>query len=257
MLINNPVGLFALSKREITRFLSVATQTLIPPLISCALFIGIFGLALGKRIDLSDSGISYITFIIPGLMTMQAITSSYENASSSLFISRWHNHIQEVLLSPLSYFEMVLGILIGSLSRALIVITSVYIMSLFFNPIAISHPFLLIYFILVIPIIFSCCGMLAALWAEDFNMLTLWNTYIIMPCTFLGGVFHPIYLIPEQFQFFTRLNPIYYLVSGMRYSLTGSADAPILTSVIFSFVLMIGIFSLTVYLFKIGYKLRS
>ncbi len=257
MLINNPIGILALCKREIMRFLSVATQTLFPPMISSTLFICIFGLALGKRIDLSESGITYLAFIIPGLMTMNAITSSYENASSSLFISRWHNHVQEILLSPLSYFEMVLGVLVGSLVRSLLVVSAVLTISLIFNPMPISHPFLMIYFMIIIPIIFSCAGMLAALWAEDFNMLTMWNTYLIMPCTFLGGVFHPIHLIPKQFQFFTKLNPMYYLVSGMRYSVIGVSDAPIIYSIIISLVLALSIFLVTVYLFKIGYKLRT
>ena len=257
MLINNPTGLIALSKREITRFLSVATQTLIPPLISTTLFLSIFGLTLGKRIDLSEAGITYLAFIIPGLMTMQAITSSYENASSSLFISRWHNHVQEVLLSPLSYFEMVLGILIGSLTRSAIVITSVLIVSRFFNPMPISHPFVVLYFAIFIPIIFSCCGMLAALWAEDFNMLTMWNTYIIMPCTFLGGVFHPMNLIPEKIRFFTQFNPMYYLVSGMRYGVIGVSDASIVRCMTVAGILAVSVFCLVVYLFKIGYKLRT
>ncbi len=257
MLINNPIGIWALSKREIMRFLSVATQTLFPPMISTILFICIFGLALGKRIGLGAEGITYLSFLIPGLMTLQLITSSYENASSSLFISRWHNHIQEALLSPLSYFEMVLGILIGSLVRSLLVVSGVLAISLVFNPMRIEHPILMIYFIFIIPIIFSCAGMLAALWAEDFNMLTVWNTYLIMPCTFLGGVFHPIELIPAKFRFFTKLNPIYYLVNGMRYSVVGVSDSPIYYSIIVSFFLALFAFLFTVYLFRIGYKLRT
>jgi len=257
MIINNPTGLIALSKREIMRFLAVSTQTLIPPLISTTLFLSIFGLALGKRIDLSETGITYLAFIIPGLMTMQAITSSYENASSSLFISRWHNHVQEVLLSPLSYFEMVLGILIGSMARATIVITSVLVISLIFHPMPIAHPFVVLYFSIFIPILFSCCGMVAALWAEDFNMLTIWNTYIIMPCTFLGGVFHPMNLIPEKVRFFAQFNPMYYLVSGMRYGVIGISDASITLCMAVAGILAIGVFCLVVYLFKIGYKLRT
>lgn len=257
MLINNPNGLIALTKREIMRFISVSSQTLVPPLVSTALFICIFGLALGRQINLEHANVSYLAFLIPGLITMQAITSSYENASSSLFIARWHNHIQEVLLSPLSYFEMVLGILIGSVTRSLLVITGVLVISSFFHPMHVQHPLLFLYFALIIPVIFSSCGMLAALWAEDFNMLTIWNTYIIMPCTFLGGVFHPVHLIPKKFQIFTRFNPFYYLVDGLRFSILGLSDANIYLSIAISFFLALTFFSLTVYLFKIGYKLRT
>src|SRR3989338_9126574 len=120
-MINNPIGCLSLSKREILRFFSVASQTVFPPLVSSTLFMYIFGMAIGSRLDFSSLGLSYFGFIVPGLMTMHLIASSYENTSSSLFIARWHNHIQEVLLSPLSYFEMVLGLLAGGVARGAIV----------------------------------------------------------------------------------------------------------------------------------------
>src|SRR3989338_4416343 len=111
-MINNPIGCLSLSKREILRFFSVASQTVFPPLVSSLLFMYIFGVAVGQRIEFQSlTGLTYLQFLVPGLMTMHLISSSYENTSSSLFIARWHNHIQEVLLSPLSYFEMVLGLL--------------------------------------------------------------------------------------------------------------------------------------------------
>lgn len=257
VMMQNPIGVIALSKREILRFFSVAAQTIFPPLISSMLFICIFGLALGRRIDMGALNISYLHFIIPGLMTMHLITSSYENTCSSLFIARWHNHIQEVLLSPLSYFEMVLGLLAGGVTRGCVVVTGVFLISLFFEPIYIVYPFLLLYFILGISTIFSCFGMLVALWAEDFNMLSTWNTYFILPSVFLGGVFHPVSVLPKAFQFLTAFNPMYYLVNGMRYSITGTSDVSLWASIAFVFVAATGIFFLTVHLFRIGYKLRT
>ncbi|MFH1360773.1 MAG: ABC transporter permease [Candidatus Omnitrophota bacterium] len=257
VIITNPIGVMSLAKREIIRFLSVATQTIVPPLISSALFMCIFGLAIGRRIDFGDINMTYLEFIIPGLMTMHLITSSYENTSSSLFIARWHNHIQEILLSPLSYFEMVLGLLAGGLARGVMVTLGIFLLSTWINPMSIAHPFLLIYFILMISCIFSCLGMLGALWAEDFNMLGMFNTYFIMPLVFVGGVFYPIKLIPQAFRFITTFDPIYYLVNGMRYSMTGLTEIPILYSVIFAFSVAVSVFFLTVYLFKIGYKLRT
>ena len=256
-MIQNAIGLLALSKREILRFFSVATQTIFPPIISSTLFICIFGLALGRRIDMGTMNISYLNFIIPGLMTMHLITSSYENTCSSLFIARWHNHIQEVLLSPLSYFEMVVGLLAGGVSRGFIVVCGVLGVSLLFEPIRIQHPLLALYFTATISTIFSCFGMMAALWAEDFNMLSTWNTYIILPSVFLGGVFHPVKILPQAFQFFTAFNPMYYLVNGMRYSITGFSDVPILVSMAFAFSAASIAFFFTVHLFRIGYKLRT
>lgn len=256
-MINNPIGVLALSKREILRFLSVATQTIFPPLMTSALFICIFGLAIGKRIDFGDPNLTYLGFIIPGLMTMHLISSSYENVSSSLFIARWHNHIQEILLSPLSYFEMVLGLLAGGVARGVIVVTGVYLISRIFYATPIAHPLYALYFIAVISVIFSCFGMIAALWAEDFNMLGMWNTYIILPLVFLGGVFHPTTMIPEMFRVITKFNPMYYFVNGMRYSISGVTEISIVFCALLSLGIALGFFGFTVYLFKIGYKLRT
>jgi len=257
MIIHNPEGILALSKREIMRFLSVATQTIFPPLISSTLFICIFGLAIGRRIDFGDINITYLSFIIPGLMAMHLISSAYENVSASLFIARWHNHVQELLLSPLSYFEMVLGLLAGGVARGLIVTCGVYGIASLFNPMSIAHPLVLLYFIVVIAVFFSCVGMIAALWAEDFNMLTLWNTYFILPLVFLGGVFHPIRILPKAFQVFSKFNPLFYLVSGVRYGLAGWSEASVALSAAVGGGLALGFFFFTVYLFRIGYKLRT
>jgi len=256
-MINNPIGTLSLSKREILRFLSVATQTIFPPLVASVLFMYIFGVAIGQRIDFQAMGLTYLQFIVPGLMTMHLIASSYENTSSSLFIARWHNHIQEVLLSPLSYFEMVLGLLAGGAARGFIVVLGVFLVSSFFSPLSIHNPFLLLYFIVTIAVIFSCAGMMGALWAEDFGMLNVWNIYVIMPMVFLGGVFYPVVILPKVIYFLTAFNPMFYLVNGMRYSVTGISDVSVLTCIVFSFVMAVLFFFATVYLFKIGYKLRT
>ena len=256
-MITNPIGVLALSRREIQRFLSVASQTIFPPLVTSFLFMYIFGVAIGQRIDFSSMGLSYLGFIVPGLMTMHLISSSYENTTSSLFIGRWHNHIQEVLLAPLSYFEMVLGLLAGGVVRGIIVCLGVYLISLVFVPTSIQHPFLLLYFILTISVIFSCAGMMGALWAEDFNMLSVWNIYVIVPLVFLGGVFHPMAMLPVIIQNISKFNPMFYLVQGIRFSVLGVSDISIWPCVVLSFILAAGFFFFTVYLFKIGYKLRS
>jgi ABC-2 type transport system permease protein len=256
-LISNPIGVLALSKREIHRFFSVSHQTIFPPLVSSALFIFIFGIAIGRDINIRNGMITYIQFIVPGLMTMHLIASSYENTSSSLFIGRWHNHIQEVLLSPLSYIEMVLGLLAGGVARGITVCLGVFLIALLYTPIAIAHLFVLLYFVTMIAVIFSCAGMMAALWAEDFGMLSMWNIYIIVPMVLLGGVFHPTDMLPHSLQIITHFNPMYYLVSGIRFSVTGIADVSIAACAAIAFGMAITFFGATVYLFKIGYKLRT
>ncbi len=256
-MVVNPIGVLTLSKREIHRFLTVTAETIFPPLISSALFMYIFGVAIGSRIDFSSTGLSYLGFIIPGLMTMHLISSSYENTTYSLFIARWHNHIQEVLLAPLSYFEMVLGLLAGGVARGFMVCTGVYLVSLFFAPIGIHNLLLLLYFMVTISVIFSCVGMISALWAEDFGMLNVWNVYCIIPLVLMGGVFHPITMLPQVIQKISQFNPMFYLVNGIRYSVTGVSDISILLCAALSLLFALSFFFFTVYLFKIGYKLRT
>jgi len=256
-LVTNPIGVLALAKREIHRFFSVAYQTIFPPLVSSALFMYIFGVAIGNHVNFSDTGLTYLQFITPGLMAMHLISSSYENTSSSLFIGRWHNHIQEILLAPLSYIEMVLGLLAGGVARGILVCMGVWLVSLLFTPSLIAHPLALLYFMLLIAVIFSCAGMMGALWAEDFSMLSLWNTYGIIPLALLGGVFHPLFMLPATLQILSHFNPLYYLISGIRYSMTNVTDTPVLTCALVTLGIAATIFTATVYLFKIGYKLRT
>jgi len=256
-LITNPIGVASLARREITRFLAVGVQTIFPPWISSMLFMYIFGITLGSRFNFPIEGISYLQFIIPGLMTMHLISSSYENTSASLFIGRWHNNIQEVLLSPLSYFEMVLGLLAGGVARGTLICLGVLIFAQFFVPQGIAHPFILFYFILLISVIFSCAGMLAALWAEDFGMLNLWNVYVIVPMVLLGGVFHPISLLPEPLQILSHFNPVHYLMSGMRYAVINYSDQNIYICAGVAFLMACSFGFITVWLFKAGYKLRT
>lgn len=257
-LITNPIGLLSLARREIARFLGSSKQTIFPPWISSILFMYIFGLAIGNRIsNFSAYGTSYLAFIIPGLMAMHLISSSFENTASSLFIGRWHNNIQEVLLSPLSYFEMVLGILAGGLARGTIICLGVFLASQIFLHQGISHPFFLIFFLITISTIFSCTGMIAALWAEDFGMLNLWNAYVIFPLVLLGGVFHPIDMLPAPLRIFSRFNPIHYLVSGVRYCVIGTSDQNVWLCAGISLGLALIFGFVTVNLFRIGYKLRT
>jgi len=155
-------GLWALSQREILRYLVVTQQTLLPPLVTSLLFIFIFGLSVGKNLEVGIPGVSYLGFMVPGLLAMHLISSSFENTSSSLFIARWNNHVQEILLSPLSFLEMVLGLLVGGVSRGILTAVGVYGVACLFERIPIAHPWLLIFFAVTITVIFSCAGMVCA-----------------------------------------------------------------------------------------------
>lgn len=230
-------------------------QTIIPPLVSSFLYIFIFGLSLGRLIA-GVEGVSYLQFLIPGLIMMYTIEGSYINTSSSLYIARWHNSIQEILVTPLSYIEMVTAILIGGVMRGMVVSLCIYVISLLFVQIPITHPILFLGMLTMVSAIFSTVGILAGLFAEEWEHLSIVSTFVITPLIFLGGVFHSVSMMPPSLRFVTLFNPIYYMVDGLRFATIGVHSAPVVGGLLLVVVLFVALFSFAVYLFKIGYKLR-
>lgn len=249
-------GFATLVKREIVRFTCVFTQTIFPPVMSSFLYIFIFGFSLGGRIE-TVQGVPYLVFLIPGLMMMYVIEGSYANTSSSLFISRWANNIEELLVTPLSYIEMVAAILIGGVARAGVVTGGVYLVSLCFVQTMPAHPFWVLFFIIFVSLSFSSVGMIIALFAEEFEHLSLMTTFVITPLVFLGGVFHSVTMVPEALRWITHFNPMFYMVNGLRYGMLGHSDVPLWQSTAVVLALFAVLFSITVYLFHIGFKLRK
>lgn len=250
------IGFRTLVWREIYRFMSVFRQTISPPVISSFLYIFTFGFSIGRFID-EVGGVPYLTFLIPGLLMMHAIEGSYQNTSSSLFISRWANNIEELLVTPISFFEMVLAILIGGLARSVIIVVGVWAVSLLFVQFLPAHPLIMLYFLVFVSLIFSLVGMLVALYADEFEHMTVVTTFVISPLVFFGGVFNTIDMVPQQLQVFLRLNPIFYMVNGMRYGMLGHSDVNVGGSMLLVMILFIVLFSVTVHLFRTGYKLRK
>src|SRR3989338_9100534 len=253
-MIKNPIGFISLTKREVLRFFVVFSQTIVPPLISSSLFIFVFGFSIGRNLNILVEGVSYIQFMVPGLVMMHLIESSYTKTSSSLFISRWHNIIQEVLLSPLSYFEMVLALLIGGVTRGLLVGTGVYCISLIFTQFIFHNIFVVAYFFFMIPVIFSLLGLLVGLWAEGFEKLSFWSTFVLMPLIYFGGVFHNLDMVPGPLKILTYFNPIFYWVNGLRYGMVGVSDVNVKLSTALAGMVALGLFILVERLFRAGYK---
>ena len=250
------IGFRTLVWREIFRFFSVVRQTVFPPVISSFLYIFIFGFSLGARIQ-EIQGVPYLTFLIPGLIMMYIIEGSYANTSSSLFISRWQNNIEELLVTPLSYFEMVVAMLIGGLARSFVTATGVFLVSKFFVQFPIANPWVVLYFFILVSLTFASIGMIVALFAEEFEHLTVATTFVITPLIFFGGVFHSITMVPEALRWLTKFNPIFYMISGMRYGMLGIEDASIGLSMTVVLVFFVTLLMLTVHLFRIGFKLRK
>jgi ABC-2 type transport system permease protein len=254
--MKSTIGFQTLVWREIYRFFSVFTQTVIPPVVSSFLYIFNFGFSLGQRIEEIQCS-PYLVLLVTGLVMMYVIEGAYANTSSSLFISRWANNIEELLVTPLSYFEMVLAVLIGGLARSLVVATGVYVVSLFFVQFPIAHPAVVFYFLILVSLSFSSVGMIVALLAEEFEHLSLCTTFVITPLIFFGGVFHSLEMVPVAIRWLTVFNPMFYMINGLRYGMLGRSDTTVLLSGVIVLAIFVALFSATVYLFKIGFKLRK
>lgn len=251
----NRVGFWTLTKRECHRFLRLYSQTILPPMITSLLYILIFGYSLGSRIS-EVAGVSYIEFIIPGLVMMGVIMSAYANTSSSLFIMKFQGNIQELLTSPLSYFEIVIALLVGGLVRGILVGFGIILVALFFAKVTITSISIILFFIVFSSIIFACAGIVTALWATNFDKLSVFSTFLITPLIYLGGVFFSISMLPEFWGNVAKFNPLLYMVNGFRYGFIGVSDVPLLGSFIVVIALAVFFFGFCVYLFRKGYNLR-
>ena len=252
----NTIGLKTLLWREVKRFCVLWIQTLVPPFLTSLLYIIIFGHLLGSRIQ-DIGGISYIDFIVPGILMMQVISGSFSNTSSSLYIARLQNYIQELLVAPLSYIEMVLGYVLAGTLRGIIIGLGVYLVGVFFTSATILHFGTFLYFLIFTSLLFSLLGAIVGLWGKTFDHINLPNTFILLPLSFFGGVFHSVSLLPEQFARLTYFNPIFYMVNGIRQSMLGSSDVSSFFGGSILAIMTIVAFFWCVWLFKRGYHLRS
>jgi len=252
----NLIGFYTLSKREILRFMKLWTVTFMPTVITTFLYLFIFGFAIGRALP-QIQNLTYMQFIIPGLIMMGVITSAFMNNSTSLFMMKWLNSIEGLLVSPLSYIETVGAFILGGIVRGLIVGTIIYIISLFFYSGSVFNPLLFILLMAIVSLIFSSLGLMAGLWAEDWDQLNIWSNFVLTPMVFLGGVFHSITLVPESLQIITKLNPIFYMVDALRYSMLGISESNLFVGFIVIILIALSSFFFTVYLFRIGYKIRK
>lgn len=252
----NYIGLQTFTYREIARFLRTFVQTILSPLISAGLYILIFGVVVGARIDLI-AGVRYIDFVLPGIVMLNLINSSFSQTAFSLYFQRFARHIEEVLSAPISYLEMIVGYVTAAVARSVVVGIGIYILAIFFSAATISHFWLFLFYAVSVSVIFALLGLLIGLWSDSFEQLSLLNTFLITPLTFLGGVFNSIHMLPPQAQIFVRLNPFFYFVDGFRYSMIGVSESNILVGImiILSLILIFG--STVWYLFKIGWRIRN
>ncbi len=250
------VSLYTMVRFEITRVFRLWAQTLLPSIITTALYYVIFGHVIGSRIGLIH-GYRYIQFIAPGLIMMQIIMSAYNGAVSSFFIAKFHRNIEEILVSPMSNVVILLGFISGSILRGLLVGSFVSLVSILFTHIHIYSIGLIFLSALLASCIFSLAGLINAIYARTFDDIALIPTFILTPLTYLGGVFYSIKLLPNFWQKISNLNPIVYIISTFRYGFLHQSDSHIVGSYIFMISLVIFLFVWANFLFKNAPSLRQ
>ena len=242
--------------REITRFMRIWPQTILPPAITMTLYFIIFGNLIGSRIGTMD-GFSYMEFIVPGLIMMSVITSSYSNVVSSFFSMKFQHSIEEILIAPVPNYIILAGFVSGGVARGLLVGFIVSIISIIFTGLAINNYFITISVIVMTAILFSLAGMINAVFARNFDDISIIPTFVLTPLTYLGGVFYSIKLLPEFWQNVSLSNPILHMVNAFRYGVLGQSDINITYAFIIIFGFIIVLASCTLYLLKKGVGIRS
>ena len=242
--------------REITRFTRIWPQTVLPPAITMTLYFIIFGNLIGSRIG-SMEGYSYMEFITPGLIMMSVITSSYANVVSSFFSMKFQRSIEEILIAPVPYYIILIGFVTGGVARGLLVGLIVSIISIFFTGLHIDNLLITSVVILLTAILFSIAGMINAVFARNFDDISIIPTFVLTPLTYLGGVFYSISLLPEFWQGVSMANPILYMINAFRYGVLGISDINIAAAflIILLFITVLG--CATLYLLKTGRGIRS
>jgi ABC-2 type transport system permease protein len=252
----NMIGFQTIVRREYNRIMRIWGQTLIPPAITATLYFIIFGNLIGGRVG-QMNGHTYIQYIAPGLIMMTVITNSYGNVVSSFFGAKFGKHIEELLVSPLPNYLIVIGYMAGGLLRGLMVGGVVTLIALAFTHLHVQHPLVIVSAVLLASMVFSLAGMLNAVFAKNFDQISFIPTFVLTPLTYLAGVFYTITLLPEFAQNLSHLNPILYMVNAFRYGFLGITDVDLRLAFGIMITLAVGLFGTCLYLLNKGVGLRE
>jgi len=250
------IALKAIITKEILRFSRIWIQTVLPPVITTALYFIIFGNLIGPRIGEMD-GFGYMEFIIPGLIMMAVITNSYANVVSSFYGSKFQRHIEEMLISPVPNYIILIGYISGGVARGLTVGVAVTVVSLVFHPLNIHSLWVMFSMIILTAILFSLAGLINGVYAKSFDDISIIPTFVLTPLTYLGGIFYSISMLPEFWQQLSLANPILYMVNAFRYGFLGVSDISLLTSYAISIGFIIALYMYSLYLLRKGHGIRT
>lgn len=247
---------YTLLLKEIRRFLRVASQTLVTPVITASLYLFIFGATLGERISVLE-GFSYAQFVIPGLILMGVINNSFANVSSSLFMSRYLGNIVDLLVTPITPRQFIMAYTLAAMLRGLAVGLIVWLISCLFATLPWAHPLAAISMSCLASFLFAQFGIIAAIHANNFDSLSMFSNFIILPLIYLGGVFYPISILPSFWAKISHLNPLFYLIDGFRHALLGVGDLSFAVSFGVVSIMALSLFCWAAILIARSYRLRN
>ncbi len=242
--------------RETRRYLRIWTQTLIPPAITMTLYFLIFGRLIGSQIRDMD-GLRYMDYIVPGLIMMSVITNAYSNVVSSFFGAKFQRHIEEILVAPVPSSVILLGYMVGGIGRALLVGVLVTAVAAFFTDLHVAHPAITLSIVILTAALFSLGGILNALFAKNFDDISIIPTFVLTPLTYLGGVFYSIKMLPEPWHTLSLANPILYMVNAFRYGFLGVSDVAMIHAYLIIVASVVVLFVISLVLLRRGVGLRS
>ena len=222
----NLVGFATIVRKEIGRVLRIWVQTIVPPAITMTLYFVIFGSLIGRLIGVMDD-VPYTMFIAPGLIMMAVITNSFGNVVSSFFSGKLQHHLEEMLVSPLSVATIIAGYVVGGVVRGIAVAALVTVVAMFFTELRVEHPLITVSVVVLTAMTFSLAGLLNAIFAKNFDQISIIPTFVLTPLTYLGGVFFSISLLSPAWQTIAKINPILYMVNAFRYGMLGASDISI------------------------------
>lgn len=252
----NWVALQTIVRKEVRRFMRIWPQTLLPPAITMVLYFVIFGNLIGRQIG-DMGGFSYMEYIVPGLIMMSVITNSYGNVVSSFFGTKFHRSIEELMVSPTSPHVILVGFVIGGVLRGLAVAAIVTALSLFFTHLQVHHAGVTLVVILLAATIFSLCGFINAVYARNFDDISIIPTFVLTPLTYLGGVFYSIHMLPQFWQTVSLANPILHMVNAFRYGILGVSDIHIGTAIGLMLLAAAVLYAVSYQLLKRGTGMRQ
>ena len=248
-------GWTSLFYKEILRFWKVSFQTVAAPVMTAVLYLLIFGHVLEDHVQVFD-GVSYTAFLVPGLVMMSVLQNAFANSSSSLVQSKIMGSVVVILLTPLSHWAWFAAYVGSSIVRGLVVGLGVYIVTLFFTPPVAAAPAWIVVFAFLGAALLGTLGLIAGLWADKFDQMAAFQNFLIMPMTFLSGVFYSIQSLPSFWQQVSHLNPFFYMIDGFRYGFFGQSDVSPWVSLAIVGVAWLLVSGVAIHLLRIGYKIR-